>query len=123
MVTSETVYEDEAMGSSKNMISQEEFAGMDQLVLQKMMMGIDLDEEDEDTRKRKMTQEERETLNETKERISHEIKEVLDFGGYHLGNDGLQAILPMLESEYLLKIKSLDLSYNNLNDVGLDSLI
>jgi Ran GTPase-activating protein (RanGAP) involved in mRNA processing and transport len=48
---------------------------------------------------------------------------VLDFGGYHLGNDGLEAIIPMLCQDYLLNIKSLDLSYNNLNDMGLDILI
>jgi hypothetical protein len=44
VVTSETVYEDEALGMSKNIITQEEFASMDKLVLEKMMLGIDLDE-------------------------------------------------------------------------------
>ena len=32
VVTSEIIYEDEAMGMSKNLISQEEFASMDNIV-------------------------------------------------------------------------------------------
>jgi hypothetical protein len=42
---------------------------------------------------------------------------------YRLGNDGLKALIPYLEYEYLLNIKRLDFSYNNLNDAGLEPLV
>ena len=87
------------------------------------MLGVDLEEPDEETRKKNMNEEELSNLEATKERVKYEIQDVLDFGGYHLGNDGLQAIIPLLCQDYLLNIKSLDLSYNNLNDNGLDVLI
>ena len=111
------------MGMSKNLISQEEFASMDNLVQEKMMLGVDLEEPDEETRKKNMNEEELSNFEATKERVKYEIQDVLDFGGYHLGNEGLQAIIPLLCQDYLLNIKSLDLSYNNLNDNGLDVLI
>ena len=53
------------------------------------MLGVDLEEPDEETRKKNMNEEELSNLEATKERVKHEIQDVLDFGGYHLGNDGL----------------------------------
>ena len=73
MVTSEIIYEDEAMGMSKNLISQDEFASMDNLVQEQMMLGVDLEEPDEETRKKNMNEEELSNLEATKERVKYEI--------------------------------------------------
>lgn len=51
------------------------------------------------------------------------MKNKLDFSYYHLGNDGMAAVLPHLSEAYLLNIKSLNLSYNSVNDAGLDGVI
>lgn len=52
-----------------------------------------------------------------------ETKFTLDLSYYHLGNSGLQAIIPALEREHLLSVKRLDVSYNSLNDAGIEPLI
>ena len=62
-------------------------------------------------------------MREYQERAQAEMKGRLDLSYYHLGNDGLNAILPVLSDQYLLNIKYLNLSYNSVNDAGLDGII
>jgi len=62
-------------------------------------------------------------MREYQERAQAEMKGRLDLSYYHLGNDGLNAILPTLSDQYLLNIKYLNLSYNSVNDAGLDGII
>ena len=85
-----------------------------------MMLGADLDEDEE---AKAAIAIEQEALREYQQLAREEIKETLDFAYYHLGNDGLSAILPHLQHEYLLNVKTLDLSYNSLNDAGLEPLV
>ena len=57
-----------------------------------MMLGIDIENDEEEIekqRKKEMTEIQAEELRDLKEHIQRKIEKVLDFGGYHLGDDGL----------------------------------
>lgn len=126
VLKSETIFEDEAQGLSVNFITPDEISAMDDIQKQQMMLGIDLDNDEEEELKRRMknmNDEEKEDFKMLREKVKSDNELTLDFGYYHLGNDGLEAILPTIIDEYILKIKVLNLSYNGLSDIGVSSLI
>jgi len=92
---------------------------MDQENAEQIMLGVDPDEAEIP----RASAHQKEATREIREAVSNEIAEILDLSYYHLGNDGLQAILPQLEYDHLLCTKQLDVSYNSLTDAGLHLLI
>ena len=69
IMQSETQFEDEAMGmSSANVLATEEILAMDQAVKEQMMLGVDLEEEDEKANEPKPTELEKEAMREYQER-------------------------------------------------------
>lgn len=121
---SEAVFEDEAMGMPGSAITSEEFALLDQETIQQILLGVDLDEvEEEEARKKRMDERDLEDLRNYKEQIKEDTKLSLDLAYYHIGNEGLVALIPTLERDYLLNVKQLDISYNSLNDAGLEPLV
>ena len=55
--------------------------------------------------------------------MQKEIEHKLDLSYYSLGNAGMKALVPHLKAEVFLGIKQLDISYNNLNDEGIDAVV
>ena len=80
------------MGLSINIITPDEINALNEDQKQKMMLGIDIENDEEEIekqRKKEMTEIQTEELRDLKEHIQRKIEKVLDFGGYHLGDDGL----------------------------------
>ena len=80
------------MGLSINIITPDEINALNEDQKQKMMLGIDIENDEEEIqkqRKKEMTEIQAEELRDLKEHIQRKIEKVLDFGGYHLGDDGL----------------------------------
>jgi len=93
-------------------------------MLHQILLGVDLEEAEEEEQERHLLSDlEKEALHEYRELAKEENKGVLDMSYYHLGNDGMQAIIPALERDYFLAVKKLDISYNSLNDVGVEPVI
>ena len=122
-LTSDIIFEDEAIGMSKKILTNQEFSEVDQAAKEQIMMGVDLDELDQAESRKNMSEQRKRNLKEIQEEVKHEVQDVLDLSYYHLGNDGLQAIIPHLEYEYFLNTRVLDVSYNSLTDAGLEPLV
>ena len=123
VVIGETIFEDEAVGMSNKILTSQEFAEIDQAARNQIMMGIDFDEPDPAEVRKNMPEHRKESLREIQKQVKHEIKDILDLSYYHLGNEGMQAIIPHLEYEHLLNTRVLDVSYNSLTDAGLEPLV
>jgi len=124
MLASEAIFEDESLGMAAVGFTSEEVAEMDQETLHQIMLGVDLEEaEEEEAERHNVSDLEKEALYEYRELIKEENKGVLDMSYFHLGNDGLKAIIPVLEKEHFLAVKKLDISFNSLNDVGVEPVI
>ena len=72
---------------------------------------------------RQYSDEQKESLGRLQEEIHKDIERVLDLSYYRLGNQGLKAIVPYLETEYFISVRELNLAYNNLTDDGVDAVI
>jgi hypothetical protein len=126
VLKSETVFEDEAMGLSINLITPDEIKALDEDQKNKMMLGVDIENDEEEVdrkRKKEMKNSEAEQLKDIKDDVDRKIANVLDLGWYHLGDDGLQAIVPHLISDHIQSVDVLDLSYNDLTSAGLNTFI
>ena len=85
LITSETIFEDEAVGISDKRLANQDFVEIDQDAKNQIMLGIDPDDE----ARKDMPEHRKESLREIQEAVKHDIKDTLDLSYYHLGNEGL----------------------------------
>ena len=125
-MTSESVFEDGAINviGAADALTSDDISVMNEMERKQILLGMDFEEAEEmEAEKKNMSDLQKEALREYQDIANEEAKGVLDFSYYHIGNNGLAALLPTLENEYLLSIKTLDLSYNSLSGNGVDELI
>lgn len=124
LLQSETVFEDEAYGMATEAISSEDLADMDKDTIKQIILGVDLENQEyEEQLLEEMSELQRINLKADAEQLKEETKDSLDLSYYRLGNHGLQILIPTLEREHLLSLNHLDVSYNSLNDAGVEPLI
>lgn len=117
-------FEDEAVGAAGTPLTSQDTAAMDTELMEKIMLGVDLDEEAwEEEARQKMSTERQQQLEDLKDQALAEQEGVLDFSYYQLGNAAVEKMIPYLELEHFLSLKTLDLSYNNLDDRGVNSVV